>query len=115
MKNILIQQDLYFMVDVVEKKPKDMSTKTWMVLDEKAISSIELHFSNEVICDVMEEKSTKGTWEKLEKLYMGKTLSNKLTLKGQLYELKIEEGVYVMAHLNDFNCCVSDLIWVDVK
>ncbi|KAI9186661.1 hypothetical protein LWI28_019633 [Acer negundo] len=60
----------------------------------------------------MEEKSAKGTWEKL---YMGKTLSNKLTLKNQLYGLKMEEGGDVMAHLNDFNRCISNLIWVDVK
>ena len=115
MKNILIQQDLYFTVDGVEKKPKDMSTEMWKMLDEKAMSSIELHLSDEVICNVMEEKSAKGTWEKLEKLYMGKTLSNKLTLKDQLYGLKMEEGGDVMAHLNDFNRCISDLIRVDVK
>ncbi|KAI9153179.1 hypothetical protein LWI28_007285 [Acer negundo] len=115
MKNLLIQQDLYFIVDGVEKKPKDMSTETWKVLDEKAMSSIELHLSDEVICNVMEEKSANGTWEKLEKLYMGKTLSNKLTLKDQLYGLKMEEGGDVMSHLNDFNQCISDLIRVDVK
>ncbi|KAI9196857.1 hypothetical protein LWI28_027588 [Acer negundo] len=112
MKNILIQQNLYFMVDGVEKKPKDMSTETWKVLDEKAMSSIEFHLSDEVICNVMEEKSAKGTWEKL---YMGKTLSNKLTLKDQLYGLKMEEGGDVMTHLNDFNQCINDLIRVDVK
>ncbi|KAI9181836.1 hypothetical protein LWI28_019135 [Acer negundo] len=115
MKNILSQQNLYFTVDEVEKKPKDMSTETWKVLDEKAMSSIELHLSNEMICNVMKEKSAKGTWEKLEKLYMGKTLSNKLTFKDQLYGLKMEKGGDVMAHLNDFNRCISNLIWVDVK
>ncbi|KAK3225567.1 hypothetical protein Dsin_005429 [Dipteronia sinensis] len=57
MKNILIQQDLYFTIDGVEKNPKDMSTESWKVLDEKAMRSIELHLSNEVICNVMEEKS----------------------------------------------------------
>ncbi|KAI9196107.1 hypothetical protein LWI28_021066 [Acer negundo] len=79
------------------------------------MSSIELHLSDEVICNVMEEKSAKGTWEKLEKLYMGKTLSNKLTLKDQLYGLKMEKGGDVMAHLNDFNRCIRKLIRVDVK
>ncbi|KAI9162073.1 hypothetical protein LWI28_023521 [Acer negundo] len=92
-----------------------MSTEKWKVLPEKAMSSIELHLSDEVICNVMEEKSTKETWEKLEKLYMGKTLSNKLTLKDQLYGLKMEKGGDVIAHLNNFNWCISDLIQVDVK
>ncbi|KAH7565167.1 hypothetical protein JRO89_XS09G0151200 [Xanthoceras sorbifolium] len=57
----------------------------------------------------------KGTWEKLEKLYMRKSLSNKLTLKDQLYGLKMEESGDVKAHLNDFNRCISDLIRVNVK
>ncbi|KAI9187197.1 hypothetical protein LWI28_025371 [Acer negundo] len=63
----------------------------------------------------MEKKSAKGTWDKLEMLYIGKTLSNKLTLIYQLYGLKIEEGGNVMAHLNDFNRCINDLIWVNVN
>ncbi|KAI9199035.1 hypothetical protein LWI28_026316 [Acer negundo] len=79
------------------------------------MSSIELYLSDEVIYNVMGEASAKGTWEKLEKLYMGKTLSNKLTLKDQLYRLKMEEGGDVMAHLNDFSLCIIDLIWVYVK
>ncbi|KAI9153548.1 hypothetical protein LWI28_012949 [Acer negundo] len=78
------------------------------------MSSTELHLSDEVICNIMEEKSTKGTWEKLEKLYMDKTLSNKLTFKDQLYRLKIEDGGDVIAYLNDFNRCISDLIRVNV-
>ncbi|KAL5758685.1 hypothetical protein ACOSP7_021296 [Xanthoceras sorbifolium] len=49
MKNILIQQDLYSTISGVESKPT------------KAMSSIDLHLSNEVICNVMEEKSTKRT------------------------------------------------------
>jgi len=44
------------------------------------MSSIELHFSDEAY-NFMDEKTAKVTWEKLEKLYMGKTLSNKLFLK----------------------------------
>ncbi|KAL5822966.1 hypothetical protein ACOSQ4_020866 [Xanthoceras sorbifolium] len=63
----------------------------------------------------MEKNSAKGTWEKLEKLYMRKSLSNKLTLKDQLYGLKMEESGDVKAHLNDFNRCISDLIRVNVK
>ncbi|KAL5758706.1 hypothetical protein ACOSP7_021317 [Xanthoceras sorbifolium] len=51
MKNILIQQDLY----------SNISGKIWKVLDKKAMSSIELHLSDEVIYNVMEEKSAKRT------------------------------------------------------
>ncbi|KAL5745494.1 hypothetical protein ACOSP7_026640 [Xanthoceras sorbifolium] len=60
-----------------------MSPQAWKMLDEKAVSSIELHISDEVIY--------------------------------QLYRLKMEEARDVMAHLNDFNRCISDLIRVNVK
>src|SRR4051812_33225793 len=46
---------------------------------------------------------------------MGKTLSNKLFLKDQLYNLRMEEGEDRMEHLNVFNRCISDLLRVKVK
>ncbi|KAH7557370.1 hypothetical protein JRO89_XS11G0133100 [Xanthoceras sorbifolium] len=73
-------------------KPTNMSPQAWKMLDEKAMSFIELHLFDEVICNVMKDNRAKGTWKKLEKLYMGKSLSNKLTLKDQLYGLKMEKG-----------------------
>ncbi|KAL5744222.1 hypothetical protein ACOSP7_027072 [Xanthoceras sorbifolium] len=66
------------------------------------MSFIELHLFDEVICNVMKDNRAKGTWKKLEKLYMGKSLSNK----------RVEN---VMTHLNDFNQCICDLIRVNVK
>ena len=110
MRNILIQQDLHMCILGVEHKPEEMSTEAWNKADLKAMSSIELHLSDEVTYNVMEETTAKGTWDKLEKLYMGKTLSNKLFLKDQLYNLRMEEGKDIMEHLNVFNrlvmiCC----------
>src|SRR3954463_5789586 len=46
---------------------------------------------------------------------MGKTLSNKLFLKDQLYNLRMEEGDDLMEHLNVFNHCINDLLRVEVK
>ena len=81
MENILIQQDLHTCILGVAHKPEDMTKEAWDKADLKAISSIELHLSDEVMYNVMEETTAKGMWDKLEKLYMGKTLSNKLFLK----------------------------------
>ncbi|KAH7511678.1 hypothetical protein JRO89_XSUnG0178400 [Xanthoceras sorbifolium] len=92
-----------------------LATNSMESVDEKGMSSIELHLSDELISNVMEENSAKGTWEKLEKFYTEKSLSNKLILKDQLYWLKMEEDRDIMAHLKDFNLCISDLIQVNVK
>ena len=74
------------------------------------MSSIDLHLSDEVTYNVIEETTANGTWEKLEKLYMGKTLSNKLFLKDQLYNPCMEEGDDIMEHINIFNHCINDLL-----
>ena len=115
MKNILIQQDLHTCILGIAHKPEDMTKEAWDKADLKAMSSIELHLSNEVTYNIMEETTFKGTWDMLEKLYMGKTLSNKLFLKNHLYNLRMEEGDDLMEHLKVFNRCINDLLRVEVK
>ena len=39
-------------------------------MDEKAASAIRLNLSDEVIHNILETKTAKGVWEKLEGLYM---------------------------------------------
>jgi len=46
---------------------------------------------------------------------MGKTLSNKLFLKDQLYNFPMEKGDDIMEHLNVFNHCINNLLQVEVK
>ena len=48
-------------------------------------------------------------------LYMTKSLSNKLYLKKQLYELRMKEGTAVLEHLNFFKKVISEFLAVDVK
>ena len=61
-------------------------------MDEKAASAIRLNLSNEVIHNILEAKTSKEVWEKLEGLYMRKNLTNKLYVKKQLYSLHMKEG-----------------------
>eukprot|EP00253_Pinus_taeda_P002744 PITA_02744 len=46
---------------------------------------------------------TAGLWTKLEKLYMTKSLTNRILLKRQLYSLRMKEGRLIADHLNAFN------------
>jgi len=55
-------------------------------MDLKAASTIQLCRTDEVIYNVMDEEITTRLWSRLE-TYMTKSLSNKLYLKKQLYEL----------------------------
>ena len=51
-------------------------------------------------------------WEKLESLYMTKSLSNKLFIKKQLFKLMMSEGLDFMEHLNKFNMMLTQLSMV---
>ncbi|GJX29173.1 hypothetical protein Tco_0237252 [Tanacetum coccineum] len=62
-------------------KPADMTDAKYNSQDEKAHSTILLSLSDEVLYEVADEETAAGVWKKLEKLYMTKSLTNKLLLK----------------------------------
>ena len=79
MKDLLIQQGVYKALHGKEKKPETMVE--WVEMDEKAASAICLNLGDEVIHNILEAKTAKEVWEKLESLYMRKNLTNKLYVK----------------------------------
>lgn len=115
MKSILIQQGIKVALSGKEKKPTKINDDDWVDIDERALSTIQLYLSDEVLYNVRKETTAKSLWEKIETLYMGKSLSNKLHLKKQLYRLKLDEGYDVLEHMNTFNKMIIDLLKLDVK
>ena len=75
-----------------EKKSKKTSDDDWKELEMKAVSTIRLCLTDDVLYQVMEKESPDGIWVKLKSRYMSKSLMNKLFLKQKLYELKMVEG-----------------------
>ena len=53
-------------------------------------------------------------WTRLENMYIGKSMSNKLNLKKQLFKLEMKEGHYLNKHINVFKAIVHDLERIDV-
>ena len=76
----------------MEKKSTETTDAQWKRIDVKVKSSIELHLADNMMFNVDEDMNTKETWDKLVKVYRGKTLSNKLFLKDELLNLWMEEG-----------------------
>ena len=83
--------------------------------DHKALSQIHLHLSNQILQDVLKEKTAAALWLKLEQLCMTKSLMSKLHLKQRLYSRRLEEGASLDDHLTTFKEIVSDLETMDVK
>ena len=92
----------------VEEKRRTEVTK-------KAHSAILLSLGDEVLREVAEEKTAMVVWEKLEDLYLKKSLANRLYLKKRLYALIMEDDKPLKKHLDDFNRIILDLKSIDIK
>jgi len=82
---------------------------------EMAYRTLILHLGDKVMREVSKEKTAAGIWSKLESLYMTKSLSNRIHLKGRLFGFKIAEDKPISDSLDEFNRIVIDLENIDVK
>ncbi|KAL5789775.1 hypothetical protein ACOSQ2_004663 [Xanthoceras sorbifolium] len=113
MRTVLVQSGVQKALKGV--KPADMKDADWEDIDEKARSAIQLSLSDEVLREVISEKTTKALWEKLESLYLKKTLTNKLYKKQCLYSLRMSEGTSLGSHIDEFESLIMDLQNLDVN
>ena len=116
MRAILAQtNDLDEALEKFGKKKKDEWTDEEKRKDRKALSLIQLHLSNDILQEVLQEKTAAELWLKLESICMSKDLTSKLHMKLKLYTLKMQEGDSVMGHLSVFKEIVADLGSMEVK
>nr|GEW12052.1 retrovirus-related Pol polyprotein from transposon TNT 1-94 [Tanacetum cinerariifolium] len=90
-----------------------MSDEDWLELDEKALATIQLFLTREVLREVIHETTAASLWLKLESLYMTNSLANKLRLKDRLYTFRMKPGTSVQDHLDE-NTILIDLENLDV-
>ena len=76
---------------------------------------IQLSVSNEVLCEIVDEESAASASQKLESLYMTKSLVSRLHLKQRLFMLRMNEGMSIKHHMNKFTSIIMDLDNADVK
>ena len=65
--------------------------------------------------EVAREKTVAAIWTKLEKLYMTKSLANRLYLKLRHYSFKMNEEKPLSDQIDDFNKIIDDLENIDIK
>ncbi|KAK2972606.1 hypothetical protein RJ640_029225 [Escallonia rubra] len=112
-KDILVQQRL--LKPLQRNKPELMDQDDWEELQAKAVSTMWLNLAPKVKYQVLTETSPTALWQKLENIYMSKSLSNRLYLKKDLYQLQMDEGSDLGDHISEFNRLVSQLLSIDVK
>ena len=112
---MLVQQGLQKSLDGKRKKPLTMTDDEWKELDAKALSTIRLCLADDVLFNIVGEKSTTRLWSKLESLYMEEYLTNIIYLKKDLYSMRMKSCTKIAGDLNVFNTRICQLSLMDVK
>ncbi|GMP50192.1 hypothetical protein CsSME_00016910 [Camellia sinensis var. sinensis] len=108
-KNILTREGLVKALLKKSNKPEDIKDDKWEELRELANSTIQLYLGNNTLREVISEVDPAELWAKLEMRYKSKSLTNRLSLKRQLYTLRMPEGANLTEHLDEFNRITMEL------
>ena len=82
---------------------------------ENAYSLLILNLADNVLRQVDEKETALKIWKKLESLYMVKSLSNKIYLKEQLFEFRMDSSKSLEENLDDFKKITVALANIDEK
>eukprot|EP00253_Pinus_taeda_P027074 PITA_27074 len=115
MHDLLVQQGVVKALMGKSKQPYNIIDDEWDEMDERAVSAIRLCLADDVLFHIVSKTTAAGLWTKLEKLYMPKSLTNRILLKRQLYSLRMKEGTLIADHLNAFNTLLVQLQSIEVK
>ncbi|KAG8490262.1 hypothetical protein CXB51_016090 [Gossypium anomalum] len=115
MQAVLAQMDLEDALLGIDKMPSTLTDEEKKRKDRKALTQLHLHLSNEILQDVMKEKTAAALWKRLEQICMSKTLTSKLYMKQRLYAHRFEEGASVHKHLTMFKEILSSLEAMEVQ
>ena len=81
MRAILVKDGCLVALNGKEKKPAEMKDEIFAEKDELAMANIYLALDEVVLFNVSEETTAKGLWDKLQNLYEGNSLTNKIFLR----------------------------------
>ncbi|KAG8475586.1 hypothetical protein CXB51_032459 [Gossypium anomalum] len=112
---VLAQIDLEDALLGIDKMPSNLTDEEKKRKDRKALTQLHLHLSNEILQDVMKEKTAAALWKRVEQICMSKTLTSKLHIKQRLYVHRLEEGESVHKHLTVFKEILSNLEAMEVQ
>jgi hypothetical protein len=109
MQAVLSQTDLDDALEGFRKKDVRTWTDEEKCKDHKALSHIHLHLSNNILQEVLAEKTAVVLWLKLESICMSKNQTSKMHMKMKLFTHKLQEGGSILNHVASFKEIVANL------
>ena len=83
--------------------------------DHQALGLIRLTLSENVVFNIIKEKTTPDVLKALSNMYEKPLTMNKVYLIRRLFNLQMSEGGFVVGHINEFNMITSQLSLVDIN
>jgi len=114
MREILIQQKCVEALKGEAQMSAHLTLAEKTEMNDKAVSAIILCLGDKVLREVARETIVVSMWNKLDSLYMTKSLAHKQCLKQQLYFYRMVESKSIMEQLTEFNKIIDDLANIDV-
>lgn len=113
MRDLLTHQRLWKVL--VRERPEEISVGDWQELEEMAFSTIRMCLCDQLLPAIARETTANDLWKKLEHLYMGRNMTNKLWAKKQLYSLRMHEGTDLREYIQRFNLAAQEVVNVHAK
>ena len=102
--------------DALEKEETTLIEEgRWTLMKKEAVSTIRFVIAPEIKYHYMKENDHGELLKKLRTMYTFKSLTNKLCLRWELYQLMKDENITMQDHKNTFNKLVCQLMNVDEK
>lgn len=103
MRALLVHQKVAGALDKPENLPQTLTEADRKEMDEIAYSLIILYLGDNVLRHVDEVTTAAALREKLEKLYISKSLPNKIYLKEKFFGYRMDSSKTLDENLDDFN------------
>ena len=108
MQSILIDKSLDIALEKVDSDLASASKDESKTIDKRALAVLRLALVDNVLRHVCEEKSALALWNKLESLYLDKSLSSHFYLMMRLFRMRMQEGSPIKQYIDEFNKVVLD-------
>ena len=106
--SILIDKSLDTALEKVDSDLASASKDESKTIDKRALAVLRLALADNVLRQVCEEKSALALWNKLESLYLDKSLSSRFYLMMRLFRMRMQEGTPIKQYIDEFNKVVLD-------
>ncbi|PON95322.1 hypothetical protein TorRG33x02_088440, partial [Trema orientale] len=113
MKALLVQHKLHKALEDPTTLPTTMTDVQRLELQENAYSIIILYLADNVLRQIDGEDTAFKAWNKLEQLYLTKSLTNRILLKEKFFGFRMDTNKNLEQNLDDFKKIAITLASID--